>query len=55
MCKGGGNACGPIYGMGVAGALFYFLSHAPTFWIGVVGILKALLWPAFLVFKLFSM
>jgi len=46
-CCGGG-----IYGLGFIGALVYYLSTAATFWIGVLGILKALVWPAFLVFHL---
>ncbi|MFW6262823.1 MAG: hypothetical protein ACOC34_02200 [Thermotogota bacterium] len=40
-----------IYGLGFIGAAIYFIAHATTFWAGVVGILKALVWPAFLVFE----
>jgi hypothetical protein len=28
----------------------YFISTAATFWLGVLGFLKALVWPAFLVY-----
>jgi hypothetical protein len=45
---GGGNA---VYGLGFVGAVVYYLGHAATFWIGIVGILKALVWPAFLVYQ----
>ncbi len=45
----GGEA---VYGLGLVGALIYFIQHAPTFWIGVLGVLKALVWPAMLVYKL---
>ena len=45
----GGTSC--AYGLGVLGAAIYYIQLAPTFWIGVVGILKALVWPAFLVYE----
>jgi len=43
---------GALYGLGLIGAAVYFISHAATFWIGVVGFLKALVWPAFLVYQM---
>jgi hypothetical protein len=45
----GGNA---VYGLGLIGAAVYYISHAATFWAGVLGILKALVWPAFLVYHI---
>ena len=45
---GGGNA---VYGLGFIGALIYFLQHASSFGMGVLGILKALVWPVLLVYK----
>ncbi len=50
---GGGG--GAVYGLGFVGALVYYLQHATTFWAGIIGILKALVWPAFLIFKLFEL
>jgi hypothetical protein len=47
--KGGAAAGGGIYGLGFIGAAIYFIGHAATFWLGVLGFLKALVWPAFLV------
>ncbi len=41
----------PVYGLGFIGALVYYLQHATTFWIGVLGFLKAMVWPAMLVYK----
>lgn len=41
---------GAVYGLGFIGAAVFFLLKATSFWVGVVGILKALVWPAFLVF-----
>ncbi len=43
--------CGGIYGLGFLGAAIYYISQASTFWIGVLGILKAAVWPAFLVYE----
>jgi hypothetical protein len=41
-----------VYGMGLIGAAIYFIQHAATFWAGVLGILKAIVWPAMLIYKL---
>jgi hypothetical protein len=40
------------YGLGVIGAAVYYISTATGFWMGVLGVLKALVWPAFVVFEL---
>jgi hypothetical protein len=40
-----------IYGLGLIGAAIYYISTATGFWIGVLGFLKALVWPAFLVYQ----
>ena len=40
-----------VYGLGLIGAAIYYISTATTFWMGVVGILKAIVWPAFLVYE----
>jgi hypothetical protein len=45
---------GGIYGMAFMGAVIYFIQHATTFWEGVIGIIKALFWPAMLIYKLFE-
>jgi len=41
-----------VYGFGLIGALVYYIGHATTFWVGVLGILKAIVWPGMLVFEL---
>ncbi len=46
------NSGGFFYFLGFIGAVIYYLSTATGFWNGVLGILKALVWPAFLVFEL---
>ena len=43
---------GAVYGLGFIGAAVYYISTAPSFWTGVLGLLKALVWPAFLVYEL---
>ncbi|MFC1663007.1 hypothetical protein ACFL04_02445 [Patescibacteria group bacterium] len=43
-----------IYGMGFVGAAIYYISEATTFWVGVFGVIKAIVWPAFLVFHMFQ-
>ena len=49
---GCGSCGGAVYGLGFIGAAIYYISNATTFWMGVLGFLKALVWPAFLVFEL---
>ena len=46
-----GGASEAVYGLGFIGAAVYFIGHATTFWLGVLGFLKALVWPAMLVFE----
>jgi len=46
------KACGGIYFFGFIGAVIYYLQQSATFWQGLVGILKAIVWPAFLVYHL---
>lgn len=43
---------GAVYGLGFIGAAVYFISNATTFWMGVLGLLKAMVWPAFMVYYL---
>ena len=45
------GSSGAVYGLGFIGAAIYFIGHAATFWAGVLGFLKAIIWPLFLVFK----
>jgi hypothetical protein len=45
------GASGAVYGMGLIGAWVYYISHATTVWIGLLGILKGIFWPAMLVYE----
>jgi hypothetical protein len=51
-CNAGGGA---IYGLGVIGALIYFLQHSATLLMGLIGIVKAIFWPAILLYKVLEM
>jgi len=51
-CGSCGACGGAVYGLGFIGAVIYYISTATSFWVGVLGVLKALVWPAFLVFEL---
>lgn len=42
---------GAVYGLGFIGAAIFYISIAPTFWLGVLGFLKAIVWPVFLVLE----
>jgi hypothetical protein len=46
---GGGSA---VYGLGLIGALVYYIQQASGFWPIILGILKAFVWPAFVVYYL---
>ncbi len=43
-----------FYGLGLIGAAIYFISQATTFWLGVLGFLKAIIWPVFFVYESFK-
>ena len=46
---------GGFYFLGMVGAAVYYIQNAEGFWNGVVGLLKALVWPAMLVYKWLGM
>lgn len=46
---------GAIYGLGLIGAAIFFLEKANTFSEVVMGLLKAFVWPALLVYRAFGM
>lgn len=47
----GSGPASAVYGLGFIGAAIYYISTATTFWTGVLGFLKAVVWPAFLVYE----
>lgn len=46
------GSSGALYGLGVVGALVYFIQHSDTLLMGLLGVLKAFAWPALFVYKL---
>jgi len=45
------HASEAVYGLGLIGAAVFYIKGAATVGAGVIGFLKALVWPAFLVYK----
>ena len=43
---------GFAYVLGFIGAAIYYISTAMGFWMGVLGFLKAIVWPVFFVYEL---
>ncbi len=52
-CGGGGG--GAVYGLGFIGAAVYFIQHAANFGEGALGLLKAIVWPALVIFKVLGL
>ncbi len=48
---GSGGLLGGVYGLGFIGAVVYFVQQAHTFGQGVLGVLKAIVWPAMLIYR----
>lgn len=46
------GASNAVYGLGLIGALVYYLQQASSFQEGAVGVFKAIFWPGFLVYEL---
>jgi hypothetical protein len=49
-----GGPASAVYGLGLIGAAIWFISQASGFWMIVLAILKALVWPVFLVYQAFQ-
>ena len=49
------GAAGVFYGLGFVGALVYYIQHAASFWNGVLGVLKAAIWPAMILHRVMEM
>lgn len=42
------------YGLAFVGAAVYYVQQSDGFWMGVLGVLKAIVWPAMLIYKVFT-
>jgi len=45
---------GGIYFFGFIGAVIYYIQNSTSFGNGILGILKAIVWPVILIYKLFG-
>jgi hypothetical protein len=52
---GGKGMFGGMYCVAFIGAAVYYIQQADGFWMGVLGFLKAIVWPAMLIYKVFTM
>lgn len=52
---GGGGTGSAVYGLGFIGAAVYFVQHAVGTQAVLIGLVKAIVWPAILVFKAFEL
>jgi hypothetical protein len=54
MARDTGTAAGAgaVYGLGFLGAVIYYIQTATSFWMGLIGCVKAVFWPGFLVYGL---
>ena len=48
------SPCGSSYFLGIIGSAVYFVQLVDGFWPIVLALLKALVWPAFLIYHLFK-
>lgn len=46
---------GGAYFLTIIGAAVYFIQQATTFWGGVLGLLKAFVWPAFMIYRILEL
>ena len=53
--KTGAGTGDDLYFLGLIGAVVYYIGASSSFWDGVLGILKAIVWPAFLVHGLLGL
>jgi hypothetical protein len=49
------GAMGGFYFVSFIGAAVYYIQQSHGFWLGVLAVLKALVWPAMLIYKVFGM
>lgn len=49
------GAFGGTYGLFFLGTTVYYIQQSDTFWLGVLGVLKAIVWPAMLIYKVFTL
>jgi hypothetical protein len=53
--KDNGLFGGSIYGLAFLGALVYYIQHSTSFLNGLLGIIKAMFWPAVIMYKVLEL
>lgn len=48
------SGSGALYGLGILGALVYYLQHTDSFGTAVLGVIKAIFWPAVIVYEVLN-
>ena len=51
----GGFMGGGFYFLTFIGAAVYYIQHSTSFWMGVLGFLQAIVWPAMLIYEVFTL
>lgn len=46
---------GAIYGLGIIGALIYFLQNANSIWDAIIGVIWAIFWPAVVLYHVLGL
>ena len=46
---------GGIYGLAFVGAAVFYVQYSTTFWMGVLGVGKAIVWPALLMYRILTL
>jgi len=49
---GAAAGAGAVYGLGIFGAIIYYIQTATGFFDGLIGVIKAFFWPGFMVYEL---
>ena len=50
--NGAAAGAGAVYGLGIFGAIIYYIQTATGFFDGLIGFIKAFFWPGFMVYEL---
>lgn len=51
----GSGFLGGMYGLTIIGAVIYFIQHSTSFWGGVIGFFKGLIWPLLVTYKVLEL
>lgn len=53
--KYNGGVSNAVYGLGFIGAVIYFVQHANSLGLVLLGVLKAIVWPALVIYKVLEL